>query len=110
MFALEFVFPPDFPDSPPYVRFVTPLVHPQVAPSGVPYLRALLVWHCCEPKERTIGGLLQALVALLVSDPSPEPATHLNADAAALYFSRSADERKEYSRQVKKCVQRSVDG
>ena len=57
-----------------------------------------------------VSGLLHSLVALLASDPSPEPATHLNPDAARLYFSRSADEQKEYRKLVKRCVQRSVDG
>ena len=110
MFAAEVVFPPDFPESPPYVRFTTPLVHPQISPAGLPYLRSLVMWHCCEPKERSVGGLLSQLIALLQSDPSPEPTTHLNPEAAALYFSRSDDDKKEYRRQVKKCVQRSMDG
>ena len=48
--------------------------------------------------------------ALLLDHPSPEPATHLNPEAAALAFSRSDDEKKEYKRQVKKLVQRSMDG
>ena len=110
MFSVEIVFPPDFPDSPPYVRFVTPIFHPQISPSGVPYLRALVLWHCCDPKDRTLGSLLRSLINLLVADPSPEPATHLNLDAAALHFSRNADDNKEYRRQVKKRVQRSMDG
>ena len=110
MFSVELVFPPDFPDSPPYVRFLTPIFHPQISPSGVPYLRALIQWHCCDPKDRTLGALLANIVSLLTSDPSPEPATHLNLDAASLHFSRSDDDRKEYKKQVKKCVQRSMDG
>lgn len=52
----------------------------------------------------------QALVGLLASDPSPEPATHLNLEAASLAFSRSDDGKKEYKKQVKKRVQRSMDG
>jgi len=68
------------------------------------------MWHCCEPRERTIGGLLAGLVRLLSVDPCPEPATHLNLEAAGLLFSRSDDDRKEYKRRVKKCVQRSMDG
>ena len=110
MFCVEVVFPPDFPDSPPFVRFVTEMFHPHISPSGLPYLRSLLMWHCCEPKERTVGGLLKQLVVLLTEDPSPEPVTHLNVEAAELYFSRSPDEKKEYKRRVKRTVQRSVDG
>ena len=47
---VELVFPPDFPEAPPYVRFTTDMFHPHISPSGVPYLRTLLMWHCCEPK------------------------------------------------------------
>lgn len=110
MFEFELVFPPDFPDSPPYVRFITQLFHPQIAPSGVPFLRTVAMWHCCEPKDRTVAALLRQLIALLQNDPSPEPATHLNLEAATLHFSRSDDERKEYKKRAKRCVQRSVDG
>jgi len=110
MFEVEIVFPPDFPDAPPYVRFRTAMFHAQISPSGVPYLRAMLMWHCCEAKERTVAGILEQLVQLLTADPCPDPATHLNAEAAALLFSRSENERKEYKKRVKKCVQRSVDG
>lgn len=110
MFSAELVFPPDFPESPPYVRYTTPVFHPQISPSGVPYLRSLLMWHCCEPKERTIASLIGQLIKLLKDDPSPEPATHLNLEAANLRFSRSEADRMEYKKRVKRCVQRSVDG
>jgi ubiquitin-conjugating enzyme E2 Z len=110
IFAVEVVFPPDFPDSPPFVRFTTRMFHPHISPSGVPYLPSLLLWHCSEPKERTVGALLRRLVDLLKSEPSPEPATHLNVEAAALLFSRDEAERKEYRKRVTRAVQRSVDG
>jgi len=86
------------------------MFHPQISPAGVPYLRSVLMWHCCEPKERTVASLISQLIGLLRADPSPEPATHLNLEAANLRFSRSADEQKEYKKRVKRCVQRSVDG
>ena len=110
MFQVELVFPPDFPDAPPYVRFLTPIFHPHISPLGVPYLRSLIMWGSLEPRDKSIGALLQALVGVLASDPSPEPATHLNQEAAGLVFSRSDDDKKEYKRQVKKKVQRSMEG
>eukprot|EP00900_Chrysochromulina_parva_P024407 jgi/Chrpa1/65/Chrysochromulina_OHIO_Genome00000170-RA len=110
MFSVEIVFPPDFPESPPFVTFLTPMFHPQISPAGVPYLRSVLMWHCCEPKDRTVRSLVSQLIQLLAADPSPEPATHLNLEAAGLRFSRIADEQKEYKRRVKRCVQRSMDG
>jgi len=109
MFQVEFVFPPDFPDAPPFVHFLTPMFHPQINSQGVPYLRALIMWQQIDPKEKSIPALLQQLISLLTLEPSPEPATHLNSEAASLHFSQSDDGRKEYKRQVKKCVQRSME-
>jgi len=109
MFTVEMVFPPDFPDAPPAVRFTTPLFHPQINGQGVPYLRCLVMWTYAEPKERTIATVMRQLVGLFAHDPSPEPATHINPAAAALHFSRSEEERKESKRRVKRCVQRSMD-
>jgi len=110
MFQVELVFPPDFPDAPPYVHFLTPMFHPHISPLGVPYLRVLIMWNNLEPRDKSVSSLLTALVGLLALDPSPEPATHLNPEAASLAFSRSDDDKKEYKRQVKKRVQRSMDG
>jgi len=103
------VFPPDFPDAPPFVHFLTPIFHPQVNSQGIPFLRSLILWHHVEPKDKTVPALLRSLINLLAVEPSPEPATHLNLEAAGLHFSRSDDERKEYKKQVKKRVQRSME-
>ena len=86
------------------------MFHPHISPFGVPYLRSLIMWSNLESRDRSVSALLTALVGLLALAPSPEPATHLNPEAAALVFSRSDDEKKEYKRQVKKRVQRSMDG
>ena len=80
MFQVELVFPPDFPDAPPFVHFLTPIFHPQVSPQGVPYMRSLVMWHHIEPKGKTVSALLQQLVTLLSVEPSPEPVTHLNVE------------------------------
>ena len=91
-------------------RPLHPSTHRPPSAPGVPYLRTLLLWSTIEPKEKTPAALLNQLVQLLSKEPSPEPVTHLNQQAAALHFSRSDDDRKEYKRQVKKRVQRSLEG
>ena len=110
MFQVELIFPPEFPDAPPYVHFLTSMFHPHISPLGVPYLKSLIMWSNPEAKDKSVSSLLTALVALLEQDPSPEPATHLNPEAASLVFSRSDEDKKEYKKQVKKRVQRSMDG
>ena len=34
MFQVELIFPPTFPEAPPFVRFVTPVFHPQISPQA----------------------------------------------------------------------------
>jgi|TARA_B100000524_G_scaffold3754_1_gene2410 ubiquitin-conjugating enzyme E2 Z len=109
MFQVEFVFPPDFPDAPPLIHFLTPIFHPLINTHGVPYLRELLMWDHVEPRTRSVPSLLKQLMALLADDPSPEPVTHLNTVAADLHFSQKEEDRKEYRRRVQRCVQRSMD-
>jgi hypothetical protein len=67
------------------------------------------MWPYAEPRERSVAAVMRQLVGLLAHEPSPEPATHINPEAAALYFSRAVEERTEYKRRVKRCVQRSID-
>lgn len=109
MFQVEFIFPPDFPEAPPFVHFLTSMFHPHINSQGVPYLRTLVLWKHADPKEKTISALVGQLISLLSVEPSPEPTSHLNNTAADLHFSRNDDERKEYKRRVKRCVQRSMD-
>ena len=61
MFQVELVFPPDFPDAPPYVHFLTPMFHPHISPLGVPYLRSLIMWNTLEPRDKSVTSLLTAL-------------------------------------------------
>ena len=61
MFQVELVFPPDFPDAPPYVHFLTSMFHPHISPLGVPYLRHLIMWNHLEPKEKSVSSLLTVL-------------------------------------------------
>jgi len=106
-FQLEIIFPPAFPDLSPRVRFVSHMFHPNISTSGVPYLASLLLWHGISPRQRGVRSLLEDLCRFFVNHPDPEPITHLNTEAAELCFSADEARRKDYSRRVRRCAQRS---
>lgn len=78
MFQVELVFPPDFPDAPPYVHFLTPMFHPHISPLGVPYLRSLIMWNNLEPREKSVSSLLTVLASMVkrAVPAAAELATH----------------------------------
>ena len=92
MFQVELVFPPDFPDAPPYVHFLTSMFHPHISPLGVPYLRHLIMWNHLEPKEKSVSSLLTAGEAPLV--PSAAPGLNLVQFGACARFSSSVGRRQ----------------
>ena len=77
MFQVELVFPPDFPDAPPYVHFLTSMFHPHISPLGVPYLRHLIMWNHLEPKEKSVSSLLTVLEPGQTRRPGSGRAGHL---------------------------------
>lgn len=105
MFSLELVFPQDYPDLPPRVRFLTTMFHPHISREGVPYLPMLLLWRYIPHKERNIPQILRLLRSLLANPPDPNPISHLNKESADLYFTA----KREYSTRVRRCVQRSQE-
>lgn len=95
------------PCSSPRVRFISAMFHPNISPDGIPYVSLLLLWHALPQRQRLLKALLVDLIRLLVKPPDPEPVTHLNAQAASLFFSANDDERKDYQRRARRCAQRS---
>ena len=77
MFQVELVFPPDFPDAPPYVQFLTPMFHPHISPLGVPYLRILIMWNNLEPRDKSVSSLLTVLEHGQTRRPGSGKAGHL---------------------------------
>lgn len=100
LFRLRLIFHETFPDTPPRVRFTTPIFHPHITDSGVPYYRPR--------REDDVKSHLEALASLVDADPGPNPASHVNRRAAALFFG-SKDDRREFGRQARRCAARSVE-
>ncbi|KAI8054594.1 ubiquitin-conjugating enzyme/RWD-like protein [Syncephalis plumigaleata] len=100
IFRLKWVFHKDFPQVWPRAVFLTPVYHCHVTEDGVPYYRV--------KREDDLKEHLQQIAALFTEDPSPNPSTHVNSEAAALYFG-TAEERRQYMRSVRRCAARSVE-
>ena len=93
LFSVEIVFP-EAQEELPRVRFLTPMFHPNISPSGYPWF-ALPV-----DKANNVEYLLTSLRNMLTSEPNPSPATWLNEEAAKLFFAKSLEDRQQYAVKV----------
>lgn len=98
VFKLKLVFPEDYPNRPPHVRFTSRMFHPNIYVDGAICLDILQnQW---SPVYDT-AAILTSIRSLL-SDPNPlSPA---NTKAAQLFV----ENRREYNRQVAACVSDSL--
>ncbi|KAJ3127711.1 hypothetical protein HK098_005947 [Nowakowskiella sp. JEL0407] len=101
MFKAEMVFPKNYPEGSPRIRFLTKVFHPNVTEDGVPYYRLL-------EREDDVKQHLNALSKLFDSPPNNSPFTHINSKAANLCFGSEAD-KKLYNRTVRRCAQDSLE-
>ncbi|ORZ38940.1 ubiquitin-conjugating enzyme/RWD-like protein, partial [Catenaria anguillulae PL171] len=100
MFRVRLVFHKDFPALRPRVTFVTPFYHPNVSQDGIPWYRA--------QRMDDVKTHLAAILSLFTDDPSTDPTTHLNPEAARLCFA-DKDGRREFGRNARRCADRSVE-
>ena len=97
-FKLTLDFTEEYPNRPPTVKFVTPLFHPNVYADGAICLDILQnAW----TPIYDVAAVLTSIQSLLCD---PNPASPANAEAARLY----ADDRREYNRRVRACVDASI--
>mmetsp|Transcript_62745 Transcript_62745/g.136398 ORF Transcript_62745/g.136398 Transcript_62745/m.136398 type:complete len:364 (+) Transcript_62745:253-1344(+) len=104
MFSARMIFPRDFPDNPPRIKFETEVFHPHISKEGYPCLKL------SQLDAQSISSTLIALQRVLKDDPDPNPCTWANAEAAELYFNQGEAGVQEYLRRVRRCAQRSMDG
>mmetsp|Transcript_25607 Transcript_25607/g.72500 ORF Transcript_25607/g.72500 Transcript_25607/m.72500 type:complete len:159 (+) Transcript_25607:83-559(+) len=96
LFRLRFIYPEDFPSSPPKVQFVPPLFHPNVYPSGTVCLSILNADEDWNPTV-TLKHILMGVQDLL---DNPNPNSPAQAEPIRLFTT----DREEYIRRVKEEV------
>ena len=95
LFYLRVKFPPEYPFKPPEIRFVTPIMHPNIDKNGKICLYILSTnWH----PSLTISKVLPCVDSLM-RDPNPSDA--LVPELGCLY----SNDRLEYMSNVKKHTQ-----
>ncbi|KAI1307373.1 hypothetical protein EDD11_004487 [Mortierella claussenii] len=101
MFRVQMVFHDTFPDIQPRVKFLTPMYHVHVTLDGVPFYAA--------DKPDDVRSHIESISRLILEDePSTNPSTHVNIQAAKLHFG-TKEQRREYNRNARRCASRSAE-
>jgi len=97
-FVLSLKFPPDYPNHPPDVKFVTRVFHPNIYMDGSICLDILQHrWSA----SLDVSTLLVSIRSLLTD---PNPASPANSEAANLYINH----RREYERRVREYIDQQI--
>jgi ubiquitin-conjugating enzyme E2 Z len=104
LFRIRMSFSPRFPDEQPRVRFETKLFHYHISPDGTA---------CYTPdpmRTEDVRVHLEAVLATLEEeDPAYDPRKTVNPEASKLYWGNNAQQRKTYSRKLRRTVQDSLE-
>lgn len=101
MFRIIITFSPRFPEDQPRVMFETKMFHHRISKAGVV---------CYFPKRADdIKYHIEAIVEAIEDTDVPyDPRTLVNPEASKFYWG-SAEEKKQYNRQLRRAVQRSME-
>ena len=101
MFKIKMAISPRFPEEQPRVIFETKMFHHRISKDGV---------LCYFPKRvDELKYHVEAIVeAIEDTEPPYDPRTLVNPEASKLYWG-SAEDKKKYSRQLRRAVQQSVE-
>ncbi|KAK8792506.1 hypothetical protein WA588_005001 [Blastocystis sp. NMH] len=98
MFALQLRFTDDYPSSPPIVRFLTQVFHPNV------FLDGMICLDIIKEKWSPINTVSMVLTSVQSLLNDPNPSSPANPEAAKLYL----NDMKEYKRRVRECAEKSL--
>ncbi|KAI5359607.1 Putative ubiquitin-conjugating enzyme E2, ubiquitin-conjugating enzyme/RWD [Septoria linicola] len=110
-FRAKLTFPPDYPHSPPKLKFETPIFHPNVYPNGEVCISILHAGedqygyeHASErwSPVQTPETILLSVISMLGSPNDESPA---NIEAGKMW----REDRREFKKRVRRCVRDSME-
>ena len=101
LFTLRMIFPTSFPKEYPRVRIETPFFHANVTPDGIPYYRVF--------RPESCQAHIESLINIFEKDMNPDPSCILDRKCAGMYWRSGPEGKKEYSKMIRKIVNRSVE-
>jgi ubiquitin-conjugating enzyme E2 Z len=101
LFRIKMAFSPRFPEEQPRVKFETAMFHHRISKDGIP---------CYFPRRaEDAKSHVEAIIeALEEENPPYDPRTMVNPEAAKLYWG-SPEDKKEYNRNLRRAVGRSME-
>ncbi|KAK8794737.1 hypothetical protein WA158_001718 [Blastocystis sp. Blastoise] len=112
IYVMRLRFNDNYPDQPPYIRFTTPMYHPNIFSDGSICLD--IIRDKWQPIY-TVNSILTSIMSLLTD---PNPASPANPEAANLYIIIILNlyynflylhNPKEYRRRVRQCAEQSIE-
>ncbi|KAJ3231199.1 hypothetical protein HDU81_003933 [Chytriomyces hyalinus] len=100
IFPCRLVFHNQFPDVLPRAQFLVDFFHPNVTTDGIPFYSV--------KRPEDVRQHLAALLKLFTEKPDPQPATHVGIRAAEMFL-KGESGTKDYNRNCRRCVQRSLE-
>jgi ubiquitin-conjugating enzyme E2 Z len=103
MFRIKLLFSPRFPEEQPRARFETRIFHHRIAADGTP------CYFASPTKREDVRTHIEAIIDSLEDEQPPyDPRTLVNPEAHKLYWG-SVDDKKTYSRRLRRTVQQSME-
>ncbi|KAI9172060.1 Ubiquitin-conjugating enzyme [Paramyrothecium foliicola] len=104
LFRIKMTFSPRFPDEQPRVKFETKLFHHHIAADGT-------ACYTPDPMRREdVRYHIDAIITTLEDEePAYDPRKIVNPEASKLFWGNNAEDRKKYSRRLRRTVQQSIE-
>jgi len=113
MFKAEIIFPPDYPNNPPKLKFVSPIWHPNIYPDGTvcisilhpPGVDKMNEMESADERWRPILSIEAVFISVISMLSSPNLSSPANMDAAVQFHK----DPHGYKKKVRAIVEKSLE-